>query len=114
MTQVIILSCLNDSSDRPCYCLLDGGVTYWRGPLSGVYMWWFNFIFGSNFIFLCFKLLNIRYHTPKQRKIKFKPRIKLNHNIYIPCLNFAILPFEEEAMSLWHLTNIYVVCFDFI
>ena len=44
-------------------------------------MLWFNFILGLNFISLCFKLIIIDYHTPKQRKIKFKPRIKLNHNI---------------------------------
>ena len=47
-----------------------------------MYMLLFNFIFGSNFISLCFKLIIINYHTPKQREIKFKPRIKLNHNIY--------------------------------
>ena len=46
-------------------------------------MLWFNFILGLNFIFLCFKLIIIHYHTQKQNKIKFKPRIKLNHNIYI-------------------------------
>ena len=45
-------------------------------------MLWFNFILGLNFIFLCFKLVIIHYHTPKQRKIKLKPRIKLNHHIY--------------------------------
>ena len=44
-------------------------------------MLWFNFILGSNFISLCFKLLIIHYHTQKQREIKFKPRIKWNHNI---------------------------------
>ena len=48
-----------------------------------MYMLWFNFILGLNFIFFCFKLIIIHYHTQKQRKIKFKPRIKLNHNIYI-------------------------------
>ena len=37
---------------------------------------------GLKFIFLCFKLIIIHYHTQKQREIKFKPRIKLNHNIY--------------------------------
>ena len=47
------------------------------------YMLWFNFILGLNFIFFCFKLIIIHYHTQKQKKIKFKPRIKLNHNIYI-------------------------------
>ena len=46
-------------------------------------MLWFNFFLGLNFIFLCFKLIVIHYHTQKQRKIKFKPRKKLNHNIYM-------------------------------
>ena len=41
-----------------------------------------NFILGLNFIFFCFKLIIIHYHTQKQKKIKFKPRIKLNNNIY--------------------------------
>ena len=51
-----------------------------------MYVLWFNFILGLNFIFLCFNLIIIHYHTPKQRKIKFKPRIKLNHNICMPKL----------------------------
>ena len=50
--------------------------------LLWLYMLWFNFILGLNFISLCFKLIIIDNHTPKQRKIKFKPRVKLNHNIY--------------------------------
>ena len=41
---------------------------------------WFNFIRGLNFLFVSFKLIFIHYHTQKQKKIKFKPRIKLNHN----------------------------------
>ena len=53
--------------------------------VSGMYMLWFSFILGSNFIFLCFKLIIIHYHTQKQRKIKFKPKTKLNHNIYLGC-----------------------------
>ena len=48
-----------------------------------MYMLWFNFILGSNFLCLCFKLIIIYYHTPKLKKIKFKPGTKLNHNIYI-------------------------------
>lgn len=35
-----------------------------------------------NFISLYFKLITIHYHTPKQREIKFKLTIKLNHNIH--------------------------------
>ena len=45
-------------------------------------MLWFNFILGLNFIFHCFKLIITHYQTQKQREIKFKPRTKLNHNIY--------------------------------
>ena len=47
-----------------------------------VYVLWFNFIFGLKFISLCFQLIIIHYYTLKQREIKFKPRIKLNHNLY--------------------------------
>ena len=36
-----------------------------------------------NFIFLSFNLIIIHFQTPKQRKMKIKPRIKLSHNIYI-------------------------------
>ena len=50
--------------------------------LSFTYMLWFNSILGLNFISLCFKLIIIHYHTRKQKEIKFKPRIKLNHKIY--------------------------------
>ena len=42
----------------------------------------FNFILGSNFIFLCFKLIIIYYNTQKQKTIKFEPKIKLNRNKY--------------------------------
>ena len=47
---------------------------------------WFNFILGLNFIFFCFKLINIQYYTQKEKKLKFKPRIKLiepQHNLYM-------------------------------
>ena len=47
-----------------------------------VYVLWFSFIFGLKFISLCFQLIIIHYYTLKQREIKFKPRIKLNHNLY--------------------------------
>ena len=41
-----------------------------------------NFIISLNSIFFCFKLIIIHCHTQKQKKRKFKPRIKLNHNNY--------------------------------
>ena len=50
-------------------------------------MLWFNFILALNFLFSCFKLIImlLSYITipEKQKKIKFEPRIKLNHNRYI-------------------------------
>ena len=53
------------------------------------YMLWFGFILGSKFNSPLFQPdyhiyygLTIHYHTQKQSKIKFEPRIKLNHNIY--------------------------------
>ena len=47
-----------------------------------IYMLWFNFILVLIFISLCFKLIIIHDHALKQRKIKIKPRIKLNHSTY--------------------------------
>ena len=38
---------------------------------------WFNFIIGLNFIFLCFKLIIMHYHTEKQRKIKIQSKGKI-------------------------------------
>ena len=46
-----------------------------------VYLLWFNFILGLKFIFFCFKLITLRYHTQNQKQIKFKPKMNLNHNI---------------------------------
>ena len=59
-------------------------------------MLWFNFILGLPFIFLCFKLIIIHYHTPKQRKIKFKPRIKLNHKSNITIMHTTFLKGERS------------------
>ena len=71
-------------------------------------MLWFNFILGLIFISLCFKLIIIYYDAPKQREIKIKPRIKLNHNIYkqsffrIRSSNPAKQMFSNQAIGLWH------------
>ena len=46
--------------------------------------WGFNFILGSNFIYLCFQLIIIIIlPNPKTKENKFEPRIKLNHNRYM-------------------------------
>ena len=47
-----------------------------------LYMLWLNFILGLIFPFFCLSIIIIHYHTQKQKKIKFEPRIKLNHNIH--------------------------------
>ena len=51
---------------------------------------WFNFTLGLIFIFFCIKLIIIDYYTQKQKKIKIKPRIKLNHNTCIILYNNKI------------------------
>ena len=51
-----------------------------------MYMLWFNFIPGLNFISHCFNLIIIHNHTPKQREVQFKPGIKLNLTTYIHVL----------------------------
>ena len=68
--------------------------------LSDLYMLWFNFILGLNFIFFCFKLIIIHYHTQKQKKIKFKPRIKLNHKKYIYVKKLQSFFFHLKMRSL--------------
>ena len=51
------------------------------------YLLWFNFILGSIFIFLCFILFIIHYHTQKQRKIKTESKLKLNTTYISPNKN---------------------------
>ena len=48
-----------------------------------MYMLWFNFILGLIFISLCFGVWQCMIMSLKQWEIKIKPRIKLNHNIYV-------------------------------
>ena len=47
-----------------------------------MWMLWFKFLLPGLFFSLCVKLIIIHYHTPKQRDIIFKPRMKLNHNMH--------------------------------
>ena len=67
------------------------GTTRWFVAVDVlIYYFYFSFVLGLNFIFLCFKLIIIHYHTPKQSITKFKPWIKLNHNTYTLFLCFNI------------------------
>ena len=61
-----------------------------HGPVS---MLWFNVILDLNFCFLKLLLGMVMYDNDmimslKQKKIKFKPRKKLNHNKYIQACVF--------------------------
>ena len=44
-------------------------------------MLWFNFIFGLNFILFCFYEWSC-VMSLKQKRVKFKARIKVSHNTY--------------------------------
>ena len=59
---------------------------------------WFNFVLGLNFIFFCFGVWYCTVTILKQKKIKFKPRIKLNHNIVILLTLRALLPWKRKLI----------------
>ena len=59
----------------------------------------FNFVLGLNFIFLYFWVWKYMTVSLKQRKLKFEPRIKFNHNMVI--LAMVFLPLK----SLSHLSS---------
>ena len=42
-------------------------VSQWRGS-AVMYMFWFNFILGLNFLFFYLKLIIIHYHIPKNKR----------------------------------------------
>ena len=60
---------------------LPGGAYIWRGDLTeGFLRYRFGgLIFGGAYI--CRSLFSQFYGTSEQKKIEFKPRMKLNHNI---------------------------------
>ena len=63
-------------------------------------MLWSNFILGLNYLFFCFKLIIIHYHTQKQKKRKFKPKIILNYNIYnIIKQQFVVMYWETNSQN---------------
>ena len=56
-----------------------------------MYMLWFNFILGLNFLFFCFRLIImlLSYITiPKNKKIEFEPRI--NRGYYMAVRRYKI------------------------
>ena len=66
------------------FCLLPS--LFWSSLIiqwSWIHMLRFNFILGLNSILFCFWVYWCLIMSLKQKKITLKPRIKLNHNIYI-------------------------------
>ena len=66
------------------------------------------------FSFLLFQthyhVIIIHYHTQKQKKRKFEPRIKLNHNIYITQLLLIIIYIKDHfSFTSSHLSSLCVV-----
>ena len=70
-----------------------------------------QFFRGWNFIFLCLKLIIIHYQTPKQRKIKFKPRKKLNHNIYNSHI-ISSINLSPEMLMLYAVLRMNLIKFN--
>ena len=62
------------------------------------YVLWFNFVLGLNFMFLCFWVSWYMIMSLKQRKRKFEPRIKLNHNMYT--CQIWILPLKNHLRKV--------------
>ena len=62
------------------------------------------FILGLIFIFLCSRLISciIHFYTQKQRKIKIKPRIKLNHNTCMLKFELANPEFAVQKFLVVH------------
>ena len=72
---------------------------------------WFNFVLGLNFIFFCFGVWYCTVMILKQKKIKFKPRIKLNHNIVILLTLRALLPWKRKLILRRDSIFFYTYCF---
>ena len=74
--------------------------SFWYTTLITLYVLWFNFILGLIFIFLCFKAWSCMIMSLKQREIKIKTRIKLNHNIYIKTWkSFRPIPLHDSLLA---------------
>ena len=80
---IILTSSYRD--DLLCLCYRPALLNKKTYSCSLAYMLWFSFILGSNFLFFCFDMVmhnNNMIMSLKQKKRKFEPRMKLNHNIY--------------------------------
>ena len=66
-----------------------------------VCMLWFSFIRGLNFVFLCFKLIIIHYHTQNPHEINLKQKIKIEpQNEHLNGCLRAFLPFYRTHDKL--------------
>ena len=74
--------------------------SFWYSTLITLYMLWFNFILGLIFISLCFWAWQYMIMSLKQREIKIKPRIKLNHDIYMKTWkSFRPMPLHDSLLA---------------
>ena len=63
-------------------------------------MLWFSFIRGLNFVFLCFKLIIIHYHTQNPHEIKLKQKIKIEpQNVLFKALYVHFYRFIELMIN---------------
>ena len=72
---------------------------------------WFNFIFGLNFIFLCFRLISIQYLETKGNKIWTKDKIEPQHLCYRSKLHLS-----ENLLTLvdsWESTKVKKISPEF-
>ena len=73
-----------------------------------MYVLWFNFILGLNFLFFCFWVWLCMIMSLKQKKIKFKPRIKLNHKLcFCTALPMLLGPRTRMTSGLRSLMGIF-------
>ena len=99
-----------------CFAKVETGHTFQdfccsvRSPKRSatMYVLWFNFILRLNFIFFCFWVWLCMIMSLKQKKIKFKPRIKLNHKLcFCTALPMLLGPRTRMTSCLRSLMGIF-------
>ena len=95
-----------------CFAKFETGHTYQNFCCSvrspKLYVLWFNFILGLNFIFFCFWVWLCMIMSLKEKKRKFKPRIKLNHNLcFCRALPVLLGPRTHITSGLQSLKSIF-------
>ena len=80
-----------------------------------IYILWFNFILGLNFIFFCFWVWKCMIMIYKQKKIKIKPRIKLNHNTHTHTHTQKISECDRnKSLDKQHFSVLFTYCLAWV